>query len=141
VDQVVPLVENHLAHSNIGRHPTPRAVRRLALRLAPANIEQLLHLMEADHSGRPPLPPGVPEGAARIRELALAQAVDKGPQPPLILGRHVLPFFNGEAGKHIGEVTAAAYEAQLDGEFSDEAGAQAWLNRYMKELSGRPSAC
>ncbi len=133
VDRVVPLVENHLAHSNIAKgEVTPRAVRRLAIRLAPANIEQLTRLVEADHSGRPPLPPGLPPGALKIRDAARAQAVEQGPQPPLLLGRHVLPYFEGKAGKHIGEVTAAAYEAQADGLFSDEAGALDWLDEYMQ---------
>ncbi len=130
-DRVVPMVENHLAASSIGRDVTPRAVRRLATRLAPATINDLLRLIEADYSGRPPLPAGLPEGAVRIREMAEAQAVDRGPQPPLILGRHVLPYFNGEPGKHIGEVTSAAYEAQLDGIFSNQEEALRWLEQYM----------
>jgi tRNA nucleotidyltransferase (CCA-adding enzyme) len=132
VEQVVPLVENHLAHSNIAKNgeASSRAVRRLAMRLAPASIDQLVRLIEADHSGRPPLPPGLPEGAIRIREAAHREDVQQGPQAPLILGRHVLPYFGGRPGKHIGEVTQAAYEAQADGEFSDEAGALGWLEQY-----------
>jgi tRNA nucleotidyltransferase (CCA-adding enzyme) len=133
VEQVIPLVENHLAHSSVGRDASPRAVRRLAMRLAPANILQLTRLIEADHSGRPPLPPGLPEGAIRIREMAEAQAVAERPQPPLILGRHVLPYFDYKSGKHIGEVTAAAYEAQADGVFSTQEEALAWLDRHLKE--------
>jgi tRNA nucleotidyltransferase (CCA-adding enzyme) len=134
VDQVVPLVENHLAHMGFAKSgTTARAVRRLAMRLAPASIEQLVRLVEADHSGRPPLPPGLPEGAAKIRDAAREQAVEKGPQAPLVLGRHVLPYFEGRAGKHIGEVTHAAYEAQADGAFSDEAGALSWLADFMSK--------
>ena len=131
VDRVVPLVENHLASSNIGREATPRAVRRLAMRLAPATITDLLRLIEADHSGRPPLPTGLPEGAMRIRDMAEAEAVHQGPQAPLILGRHVMPFFGDRPGKHIGEVTAAAYEAQADGAFSNLDEALQWLQAYM----------
>ena len=132
VEQVIPLVENHLAHSSIGRDVTPRAVRRLALRLAPASIAQLLLLVEADHAGRPPLPASLPEGALRIREMAQAQAVEQKPQPPLILGRHVLPYFEGRPGKHIGAVVSAALEAQADGAFSTEEEAHSWLEQYMK---------
>lgn len=131
VNQVVPLVENHLAHSHIGTEVTPRAVRRLAMRLAPASIVQLVRLIEADASGRPPMPGGLPESAARIRDVAAAQAVAEKPQAPLILGRHVLPYFGGRPGKHIGEVTRAAYEAQADGAFSTEAEALAWLEKYL----------
>ena len=136
VDRVVPMVENHLASSSIGREVTPRAVRRLAMRLAPAAITDLLRLIEADYSGRPPLPSGLPEGAMRIRDMAQAQAVDYGPQAPLILGRHVMPYFDDQPGKHIGEVTAAAYEAQADGAFSNQEEALQWLERYMAERAG-----
>jgi tRNA nucleotidyltransferase (CCA-adding enzyme) len=132
VDQVVALVENHLAHSSVGRDASPRAVRRLAMRLAPASITQLVHLIEADHSGRPPLPPGLPEGARRIQAMAAAQAVAERPQPPLIQGRDVLPYFENVPGKHIGEVVAAAYEAQADGAFSTPEEAQAWLSAHLK---------
>jgi len=128
------MVENHLASSSIGREATPRAVRRLAMRLSPATITDLLRLIEADHSGRPPLPVGLPEGADRIRAMAEAEAVHHGPQPPLILGRHVLPYFEGRPGKHIGEVTATAYEAQADGAFSNEEEALQWLVVYMAGL-------
>ncbi len=131
VDQVIPIVEHHLIHSSIGRDPTPRAVRRLAMHLAPASILQLLYVVEADHSGRPPLPTGLPPGAIRIREMAVEQAVEHEPQPPLILGRHVLPYFDNRPGKHIGEVTAAALEAQADGAFSTQEEALAWLERYL----------
>ena len=133
VDRVVPMVENHLASSSIGREVTARAVRRLAMRLAPATITDLLRLIEADYSGRPPLPTGLPEGALRIREMAEAQAVVQGPQAPLILGRHVMPYFEDRPGKHIGEVTAAAYEAQADGAFSNQEEALQWLERFIGE--------
>jgi len=130
-DQVVPLVENHLAHSSLRNDVTPRTVRRLALRLAPASITQLIRLIEADHSGRPPLPAGLPESAVRIRDTAAAQAVATKPQGPLILGRHVLPYFDNQPGPHIGEITRAAYEAQMDGAFSSEEEALHWLRDVM----------
>jgi hypothetical protein len=63
--------------------------------------------------------------------VAAEQSVAEKPQAPLILGRHVLPYFGDRAGPHIGEVTRAAYEAQSDGEFSTEEEALAWLDRYI----------
>ena len=131
-DRVVPLVENHLAHMAFaGAEIHPRAIRRLAARLAPANIKQLAWLIEADYSGRPPLPGGLPAEAAHMRDFAESQQVEAAPQPPIILGRHVMPYFEGKPGKHIGEVTKAAYEAQLDGAFSTEDEAMQWLAEYM----------
>lgn len=134
VEQVVPLVEHHLAHASIGMDVTARAARRLAVRLAPASIAQLIRLIEADASGRPPMPPGLPESAARLRDMAAEQSVRERPQAPLILGRHVLPYFNGRSGAHIGEVTRAAYEAQADGAFSTQEEALGWLENYIKSL-------
>jgi tRNA nucleotidyltransferase (CCA-adding enzyme) len=136
IDQVEPLVESHMVTTSIGREPSARAVRRLAMRLAPATIAQLLRVIEADYSGRPPLPQGLPDGAARIQEIAEAQEVKEGPPSPLILGRHVLPYFDGRPGIHIGDATRAAYEAQADGEFSNEPEALLWLDRYMKGGTG-----
>jgi hypothetical protein len=63
--------------------------------------------------------------------------VRERPQPPLILGRHVLPYFDNRPGVHIGEVVNAAYEAQADGAFSTEEQAMAWLERYMSERVNR----
>ena len=103
------------------------------MRLAPASIEQLVLLIEADASGRPPRPSELPAEAGRILEAARAEAVAKEPMPPLILGRHVLPYFEGRAGKHIGEVTKAAYEAQVDGAFTTEEEALQWLADYFIE--------
>lgn len=137
VDQVVKLVESHLAHHSIGREVTPRAVRRLAMRLAPASIAQLVRLIEADASGRPPLEPGIPPAAQRLLAAAESEAVDARPQPPLILGRHVLPYFNDRPGVHIGEVTTAAYEAQADGAFSTEAEALRWLDNHIAQRANR----
>lgn len=131
IDQVVKLTEDHMVHTSIGLDVTPRAVRRLATRLAPASIAQLVRLIEADASGRPPRPRGLPESAARIREAAAEHSVMDTPQPALILGRHVLPYFGNRPGSHIGEVTRAAYEAQSDGEFSNEEEALTWLEHYM----------
>jgi len=131
VDQVVPLVENHLAHSAMGPEVTARSVRRLAVRLAPASITQLIRLIEADASGRPPRAPGLPPNAARIAEIAAAQDVVERPQPPLIQGRDVMPYFENRPGKHVGDVTRAAYEAQVDGVFSTREEALAWLEQRL----------
>ncbi|MEP7190086.1 MAG: HD domain-containing protein, partial [Roseiflexaceae bacterium] len=67
VAQAGPLVREHMAH--IGMQVSDRTVRRLALRLTPATIAQWGWLVEADHSGRPPLPASTP-GATIV---ALAQ--------------------------------------------------------------------
>jgi hypothetical protein len=73
----------------------------------------------------------LPEEAVRMLAAARAESVAHKPQPPLILGRHVLPYFNDRPGVHIGEVTNAAYDAQADGKFSTEQEGLRWLESFM----------
>lgn len=135
IAQCVPLVENHMAHVNFENETVaPRVVRRLAERLAPANIQQLAMLVEADVSGRPPLEKHVPFSVMRMIQLSYMQNVALKPQPPLVQGRHVMPLFGNVAGRHIGVVTKAAYDAQLEGEFSKEPEALEWIERYVAEM-------
>lgn len=120
VAQVLPLVREHMSHFE---QPRSRTVRRLAARLAPATMEQWAQLVEADRSGRPPLPPENPAAAflAYARELAVAVA----PPQPLLTGRALLAA--GYApGPALGTVLRAAYEAQLDERFATPEEALGW---------------
>ncbi|HRI16226.1 MAG TPA: polynucleotide adenylyltransferase [Verrucomicrobiota bacterium] len=127
VGRIVPLVKHHLAHL---QDPTPRAVRRLAHRLAPATITELMIVMTADASGRPPLPRGEPPGVLRLREAADQLALAETAPRPMLLGRHLverglLP------GPEFGRLLAAAFEAQLDGQFLNLEDAKKWLDREL----------
>ena len=124
---VRPLVVNHLVHHHGNIEFSDTSVRRLARRLAPASIDQLCAVMRADHDGRPPL--HSPETLRRIdalqqkaRALALAETA---PQP-LVLGRHLLAL-GRKPGPDFKPLLDAAFEAQIDGAFADEAGGVAWL--------------
>ncbi len=133
---VCALVENHHAHDRGNQPFTDRAIRRLALRLAPATIHDLSLVMRADALGRPPYPSE--DTLGRIEELlGLAAALEfKNEAPrPTLLGRHLisLGFKPGPAFK---PVLDAAFEAQLDGAFSDEAGAMTWLQTRLHETNG-----
>jgi tRNA nucleotidyltransferase (CCA-adding enzyme) len=80
IAQVLPLVEHHMAYRNFADpNAGTRTVRRLARSEAPATIRQLAHLIEADHSGRPPLPRQLPPAARRMVELAESAGVLDGP--------------------------------------------------------------
>lgn len=70
-DRVTPLVLGHMEYRSFSDpHAGKHTVRRLAWRLAPATLRQLGLLIEADHSGRPPLPRRLPESAVRMLRLA-----------------------------------------------------------------------
>lgn len=124
-ERVVPLVTHHLAHLQAA---SDRAVRRLANSLKPATIAELCLVMTADQFGRPPKPRIVHGGVLALRikaeELRLRDAAPK----PLLLGRHLVER-GLKPGKQFGAMLDAAFEAQLEGQFTDLDGALKWLDR------------
>ncbi|MEY2410485.1 MAG: hypothetical protein QOF48_3155 [Verrucomicrobiota bacterium] len=122
-ERVVPLVTNHLAHLQT---ITDRAVRRLARRLSPENIDGLIVVITADQFGRPPRPREVSENVRELAARARALEVQAAAPRPIVMGRHfiALGFAPGPA---YGEILDAAYEAQLEGHFNDLHAAFAWM--------------
>jgi tRNA nucleotidyltransferase (CCA-adding enzyme) len=139
VDWVRPLVLHHLAHHHGQPEFSDSAVRRLARKLAPATIDDLCAVMWADHLGRPPLVS--PETEARIlalRRRAQALAVQDAAPRPLLLGRHLVEL-GRPPGPHFKPILAAGIEAQLEGAFTDEAGAREWLKEYLRTRPDGPA--
>jgi tRNA nucleotidyltransferase (CCA-adding enzyme) len=131
---VVALVVYHLVHHRGHNSGYAEAqVRRLARKIAPATLDELALVMTADSNGRPPLESPetmvlIARLRARAHELALAHAAPR----PLLQGRHLVAL--GRApGPGFKPVLDAAFEAQLDGVFIDEAGAIAWLKALPPE--------
>jgi len=124
--RVVPLVMNHLAHLQT---LTPRSVRRLAKRLEPATIQELISVITADSFGRPPKPKELPKSLPQLKSLAAELQVETGAPRPILMGRHLLEQ-GWIPGKSIGVILAAAYEAQLEGAFSDLPQARTWLSEH-----------
>ncbi len=129
---VCALVVNHLAHHNGQPEFSDSAVRRLARKLAPATIDDLAAVMRADANGRPPLASPevhqlIDDLVAKAHSLALADAAPK----PIILGRHLLAL-GMKSGPEMKPLIDAAFEAQLDGAFHDEAGGIEWLKQKLK---------
>jgi tRNA nucleotidyltransferase (CCA-adding enzyme) len=124
VARVVPLVANHMVHSE---DPSARMVRRLAVRLGPSSIEELCRVMTADASGRPPRLPGVPVSVQKLREAAADLQVQASAPVALLQGRHLLSK-GWTGGRQLGAILKEAYSAQLDGEFTDLDGALHWAS-------------
>jgi tRNA nucleotidyltransferase (CCA-adding enzyme) len=122
-ERILSLVRNHLFHFAA---MTDRAVRRLASRLAPENIEGLCLVMTADSMGRPPRPAVVPEHVKALLARARELEVREKPAPPILLGRHLIEL-GLPAGREMGEILEKAYEAQLEGAIKDLPGALEWL--------------
>jgi tRNA nucleotidyltransferase (CCA-adding enzyme) len=128
IDRVLPLVAEHMFTT--WKPQTRRTVRRLKVRLGDrATLDELLLLMEADFSGRPPHPAGPPEGAAQIRELneELPPKIE-----PLLTGLHIIKA-GVRPGPEVGRIKKQAMESQLCEEFTDVDGAIEWLNRHLNE--------
>ncbi|HCS12585.1 MAG: tRNA nucleotidyltransferase [Zetaproteobacteria bacterium CG06_land_8_20_14_3_00_59_53] len=123
---VLSLVAEHLVH--LHGNPSPRAVRRLAHRLQPSNIHMWEALVEADASGRPPLPADRP--ALSWLEEAVKLAVEKT-APEALANGEMLIELGIQPGPAMGEILTTAYQAQLDGEFTDSVGARLWLSQRL----------
>ena len=129
-DKVGPMVARHLAH--VTTKPTKSNVRKLAHDIAPASIEELGRLIEADHSGRPPLPQELPSQAETMLDIARKDGVADGKPAAIIQGKHVLPYYGGSAGRHIGTAVNDAYMAYLNGAYDNFEGGQQWLSNYLQ---------
>jgi tRNA nucleotidyltransferase (CCA-adding enzyme) len=132
------LVVNHFAHLAWpdGAEPGSSFLRRLACRLAPATIGQLILVLQADHMGRPPRRD--PEGERRIEQLVTASralAVADAAPAPLLLGRHLIAA-GLQPGPRFKAILQDAYEAQLDGVFKDIDGAISWLRGAATTATG-----
>jgi tRNA nucleotidyltransferase (CCA-adding enzyme) len=126
------LVENHHVHQSWPLEgPSPTAVRRLARKLAPATIDELLIVMEADHRGRPPL---LSEETMlrldRLRAAAQALSLEARAPAPILQGRDLIAL-DLAPGPRFGEILHRAFEAQLDGAFCDHASGVAWLRAWL----------
>jgi tRNA nucleotidyltransferase (CCA-adding enzyme) len=130
--RVRPLVVHHLAHHANPEPMRDTTVRRLARKLEPASLDDLLAVMTSDHLGRPPL---VSEEALRrideLRAVARRLTLEHQAPKPLVLGRHLIAL-GIKPGPHFKPALDAAFESQLDGAFYDEAGGVEWLRNWLR---------
>ncbi len=124
ISHIKPLVAEHVAH--FSGKATPRAVKRLAKRLEPSHIRMWEMLTEADANGRNPAPPSRP--ALAWLELAQEAGISEEKQTPIVTGKLLLSW-GAEPSPAMGNLLMDAYEAQMDGLFTDEASAKQWYEK------------
>jgi tRNA nucleotidyltransferase (CCA-adding enzyme) len=132
IARVRPLVVNHLLHHQGPAEYRDTTVRRLARKLAPATIDDLIAVMQADHLGRPPLVSN--ETARRLEHLRAAAhrlELEHAAPKPIVLGRHLISL-GLTPGPQFKPALDAAFESQLDGAFADEAGGIEWMRNYLR---------
>ncbi len=132
INYVRPLVVNHLMHHHGQTELRDTTVRRLARKIAPATIDDLIAVMLSDHFGRPPLIPR--ETIARIdslRAVAHRLKVEHAAPKPIVLGRHLIAL-GYHPGPQFKRALDAAFESQLDGAFNDEAEGVQWMKNYLR---------
>jgi tRNA nucleotidyltransferase (CCA-adding enzyme) len=127
------LVVSHLVHHHGARADfSDSQVRRLARKLHPATINDLALVMTADSLGRPPLrSPATLMLIGRLQARAEALALEKAAPRPLVQGRDLIAL-GLKPGPEFAPILARAFEAQLDGVFTDDSGARAWLERVVR---------
>ena len=121
---VVPLVKEHVAH--FAAKLTDESVRCLAHRLQPMHIRLWEVLTEADACGRHPAPPERPALAWLKRAEVLQVAC--APASPIVTGKLLL-LQGLKSSQYMGKLLNAAYQAQMRGDFNDEASALIWLEK------------
>ena len=132
-DEILPLVKFHMAHLDSGDSlPSDAQIRRLARKLAPARLDDLLTVMRADSRGRPPREdPATLDRLAHIASRATVLEVQAQAPKPLVQGRHLLAR-GMKAGPDFAPLLEEAYEAQLSGAFLDEPSSSEWLDSRLK---------
>jgi tRNA nucleotidyltransferase (CCA-adding enzyme) len=118
ISPVCTLVKEHMAHLG---EPSTRVCRRLVNRLVAGgtSLKMLSLVVEADASGRPPLPKGMPDNMKQLLGIASICEIDGSvPIPKLIQGRDLISL-GMKPGPAMGKVLAQLYEMQLDGELTD----------------------
>jgi len=112
------LVTHHMKPMQFFRNKsTARGFKRLALKLAPeADLELLSDLALADYRGTNPDSDEPLNSESRLlrwfRSQARASGVEREPEPPVLMGRHLKGCL--EPGPGMGRVLETAYQIQLE---------------------------
>jgi tRNA nucleotidyltransferase (CCA-adding enzyme) len=116
IKSVQSLVLNHSFHCSVSYNDvTPKVLRRLSTKV---DLTKLCKVMRADALGR--IPPKT-EIENYVRDIEEFLDSTESRIEPIILGRHLIGL-GVEPGPKMGVLLKDVYNAQLNGEFTDEAG-------------------
>jgi len=131
IEPVIGLVINHMA--SYGRQ-SEKSVRKLAARLHKYNtcIADLAILIEADKSGRPPLPQGRSPEILQMLQLSAKEHCTHKQPAALISGGEIMEL--GYEGPMIGKIQRRLYEMQLNGSFTTAEQGLSKIKGFIKQL-------
>ncbi len=117
IDEVLPLVERHMAILDLWRvQAGDSAIRRLARKVI--RIDRLVRVDFADRNGRgEDFNDESPQGDWISERAAILEIKDSAPKP-IVMGRH-LEALGMKPSRKFGEILSHLYEEQLDGIFDN----------------------
>ena len=125
--EVPPLVRLHMRPFAMWRDKSSDgAIRRLAAKVV--RIDRLIRVAAADDAGRPPFP-SEPEPLRWLAEQAERLRVADSAPKPIVQGRDLIAL-GMRPGVEFGRILKTAYEAQLDGKFSDLRGGVEYVEKF-----------
>lgn len=128
--KIQKLVQEHLFPS-VNKDAGPSAIKKLAHRLHPATIQELVDVGWADHKGRGTSWDGYPEGDMLLKkaeELAIAESKPA----PLLQGRDLIAL-GMTPSKQFGVVLRQVYELQLEDVIHTPEEARRWVLEKIAE--------
>ena len=138
IEEVLPLVRDHMSPYELYEKAGNAAIRRLAGRVG--RIDRLIRVATADKGGRPPMPwiRPIPEGEWLMQKAEELSVQDQAPKP-IMQGRHLLEL-GLSPGPEMGKILKDAFEAQLDGDFGNIEGGMKWLRQELGRAGLKPAA-
>ena len=133
VQKVVSIVKAHMYH--VGNpEPNEKQIRKLAVRLEPANMQLWDLVCRSDSNGR-----GTEfrekTSSHNIYQRAIELKVDEKPPEKIIFGRDLLALNIGfEPGPMLGQTLRTLYESQLSGEFTNAEEGIAYLQENLQNI-------
>ncbi len=130
IDEVTPLVANHLAPFTLHKdNSSPKAIRRLSTRV---NINNLILVAKADFLGRGTIEAkeGNFEAGEWLKKRAKELEVEDSAPKPLLQGRDLIDL-GLKPSKRFKEILDHSYEMQLDGKISTKQQAIKEIKDYL----------
>lgn len=141
IEPISNLIANHLAGVKIA-HITvlsgkTKFIKKLSRKLHPATIQQLLFICESDTNGRGDDSFKIATGSDDIREIANQVTVIDKQYEYIIMGRHLIEWYNLKPSKEFGIILGKANEAQENGFINDLESGKKWLNDNLELLTNK----